>query len=110
MTDPRTNGLDVDQVCARLGGKEPLDRSTLWRRVRRDPDFPKPFYLWPAAPRWVEAEIDVWMTRRIAERDDPDHAAAQRDRVDQREQRVGEARAKAQKAKPRRKRAAGSSR
>jgi predicted DNA-binding transcriptional regulator AlpA len=92
-TSPR--GLDTAQLCARLGGKNPLDRSTLWRRIRRDPDFPKPFYLWNSAPRFVEEEVDAYIARRIAERNDPVCAAAQRERVDRREQRLGEARVRA---------------
>jgi len=89
--------LDVAQLCARLGGKRPLDRSTLWRRIRRDPDFPQPFYLWDSAPRFVEAEVDAYVARKIAERNDPTCVAAQRERVQHREQQVGEARARARK-------------
>ena len=100
QTNLRT--LDVAQLCARLGGSKPLDRSTLWRRIRRDPDFPKPFYLWDGAPRFVEEEVDAYIARKIAERDDPTCAAAQRERVQHREQRMGEARARAQKLQPRR--------
>ena len=98
--------LDVAQLCARLGASKPLDRSTLWRRIRRDPDFPKPFYLWDGAPRFVEEEVDAYVARKIAERDDPTCAAAQRERVQHREQRMGEPRARAQKLKPRRTRQA----
>ena len=98
--------LDVAQLCARLGGRKPLDPSTLWRRIRRDPDFPKPFYLWDGAPRFVEEEVDAYVAHKIAERDDPTCAAAQRERVQRREQQVGEARARAQKSKPRRPRQA----
>jgi predicted DNA-binding transcriptional regulator AlpA len=94
--------LDVAQLCARLGGKKPLNRSTLWRRIRRDPDFPKPFYLWDGAPRFVEEEVDTYIAHKIAERHDPMRAAAQRERVQRREQRTGEARARAQKLKLRR--------
>jgi predicted DNA-binding transcriptional regulator AlpA len=88
-------------VCARLGGEKPLDKSTLWRRIRRDPDFPQPFYLWDSAPRFVEAEIDAYIARKIAERDDPVRATAQRERIERREQRMSapRARARAQKAK-----------
>jgi predicted DNA-binding transcriptional regulator AlpA len=95
--------LDTTQLCARLGGNKPLDRSTLWRRIRRDPDFPKPFYLWDNAPRFVEEEVDAYIARRIAARDDPTCVAAQRERVQHREQRTGEARIRALKSKPRRK-------
>jgi predicted DNA-binding transcriptional regulator AlpA len=107
MTDLKPtppHGLDTAQLCARLGGKNPLDRSTLWRRIRCDPDFPKPFYLWNGAPRFVEAEVDAYIARRIAERKDPVCAAAQRERVDRREQRLRAARARAQSAAPRRRR------
>jgi predicted DNA-binding transcriptional regulator AlpA len=87
--------LDVAQLCARLGGRKPLNRSTLWRRIRRDPSFPRPFYLWNGAPRFVEEEVDAYIARRVEERDDPTCVAAQRERVQQREQRAGEARARA---------------
>jgi predicted DNA-binding transcriptional regulator AlpA len=105
MADPKTTSpreLDIAQLCARLGGERPLDPSTLWRRIRRDPDFPQPFYLWNSAPRFVEAEVDAYIARKIAERDDPTCAAAQRERLSRREQRLSAARARAQKAKPRR--------
>jgi predicted DNA-binding transcriptional regulator AlpA len=99
QTNLRT--LDIAQLCARLGGSKPLDRSTLWRRIRRDPDFPKPFYLWNAAPRFVEEEVDAYVARKIAEREDPTRVAAQRERVQRREQKLGEARARARKVKSR---------
>lgn len=97
---PRT--LDVAQLCALLGGKKPIDRSTLWRRIRRDPSFPRPFYVWNGAPRFVEAEVAAYIEGKISERDDPTRAAAQRERVQHREERMGEARARARKLKPRR--------
>ena len=93
--------LDIAQLCARLGGSKPLDPSTLWRRIRRDPDFPRPFYLWDGAPRFVEEEVDAYIARKVAERDDPACAAAHRERVQQREQKLGEARARARKVKSR---------
>jgi predicted DNA-binding transcriptional regulator AlpA len=105
-TDLKTTGLrglDVAQMCAKFGGKDPLDPSTLWRRVKRDPDFPKPFYLWDGAPRWVEPEADAYIAKKIAERDNPVCAAAQRKRIERREARTGEARdrARTQKKGPR---------
>jgi predicted DNA-binding transcriptional regulator AlpA len=95
MSNPKptsSRGLDTAQLCARLGGDKPLDRSTLWRRIQRDPDFPKPFYIWNNAPRFVEAEVDAYIARRIAERDDPACAAAQCERLQRREQRLKAAR------------------
>ena len=95
MSDLKSSprGLDVAQVCARLGGSEPINSSTLWRRIGKDPNFPKPFYLWNKAPRFVEAEIDAYLAWRIAERDDPVCAAAQRERVQRWGQRLTAARA-----------------
>ena len=96
MTDPKPTsprGLDTAQVCAKLGGNKPLDRSTLWRRIQRDPDFPKPFYLWDSAPRFVEAEVDAYIARKIAERDDPVRAAARLECQQRRGQRLKAARA-----------------
>jgi predicted DNA-binding transcriptional regulator AlpA len=94
-----SHALGVRQLCERLGGGKPLNPSTLWRRIRRDPGFPKPFYLWDSAPRFVEAEVDAYIARKIAERDDPICAAAQRERLARREQRTGEARAQARKSR-----------
>ena len=93
MTDPKLRGLDTEQVCAKLGGDKPLDRSTLWRRIQKDPDFPKPFYLWNNAPRFVEAEVDAYIARRIAERDDPARAAERLEHQQRRSQRLTAARA-----------------
>ena len=97
MTDPKPTpprGLDTAQLCAKLGGNKPLDRSTLWRRIQRDPDFPKPFYLWDNAPRFVEAEVDAYIEHKIAERDDPVRAAARLERQQCRGQRLKAARAR----------------
>jgi predicted DNA-binding transcriptional regulator AlpA len=101
-----SRGLDIAQVCAKLGGEKPLDPSTLWRRIRKDPDFPQPYYLWNSAPRFIEKEVEAYIARKIAERDDPIAAAAQRERRARREQRLSEARARAREAKtkPRQKR------
>jgi predicted DNA-binding transcriptional regulator AlpA len=97
VTDLKTSprGLDIDEVRERLGGKKPLDVSTVWRRTKKDPDFPRPFYLWNAAPRWVEEEVDDYIRKKIAERDDPACAMAQHERRVRREQRVKEPRARA---------------
>jgi predicted DNA-binding transcriptional regulator AlpA len=99
-------GLDIDQLRERLGGKKPLDPSTVWRRTKSDPDFPQPFYLWDAAPRWVETEVDDYIRKKIAQRDDPVAAAAQRERVDRRERLTAPRRAEARKAKVRRRKRA----
>jgi hypothetical protein len=49
-------------LCERLGGGKPLNPSTLWRRIRRDPAFPKPLTVKQDLLEhgkfcaWVEAE------------------------------------------------------
>jgi len=42
MTVPKPRGLDTAQVCARLGGNKPLDRSTLWRAFSETLISPNP--------------------------------------------------------------------
>lgn len=49
-------------------------RATLYRKVA-DGTFPKPVKLGPGAVGWVEAEIDEWISARIAERDSTERAA-----------------------------------
>jgi predicted DNA-binding transcriptional regulator AlpA len=93
-TSPRT--LSTAQMCARFGDEKPLNKSTLWRRVKNVLDFPKPFYWGSNTPRWVEDEVDAYTLKKIAERDDPMRAAAQRERMARREERVSEPRALAQ--------------
>jgi prophage regulatory protein len=44
-------------------------RAHMWRLVR-DGKFPKPIHLGQGSkPLYVEAEIDAWINKRIAERD-----------------------------------------
>ena len=42
-------------------------RSWVWERVKRDPTFPRPIYLAPKAPLFIEAELDAWAASRVAE-------------------------------------------
>jgi prophage regulatory protein len=35
--------------------------STVWRRTREDPTFPKPFKLSPQTTVWNEAEVIAWL-------------------------------------------------
>jgi prophage regulatory protein len=45
-----------------------LCRSALYQRIA-DGEFPKPVKLGPRAVAWIEEEIEVWKSQRIAERD-----------------------------------------
>lgn len=55
--------LTFKQVSDRVN----LTRSPLYRRIREG-SFPKPVKL-GAMSRWVESEIDAWMSSRISARD-----------------------------------------
>lgn len=53
--------------------KTSLSRSKLYKLRNEDPDFPKPIKLGreelrTCQIRWVESEIDQWMTQRMATR------------------------------------------
>lgn len=39
----------------------------LWERVKNDPDFPKPVYLGPHRPMWIEQQLDDFLRRKAAE-------------------------------------------
>lgn len=69
MTEP-TNAspllalLRRPEVTRRTG----LSRSTLYARMKVG-TFPKPVYLTPTTPAWIEAEIAGWIATLVAERD-----------------------------------------
>lgn len=52
-----------------------LSRSSLWR-LRRNSEFPEPVQLTAQRVGWLEADIDAWISARVAA------AAAQRAAVD----------------------------
>lgn len=45
-----------------------VSRPTIWRWVRTDPTFPKPFHLSPAVTAWDEAELAVWLEHKKQQR------------------------------------------
>ena len=52
------------EVARRTG----LSRSTLYARMKAG-TFPKPVYLTPTTPAWIEAEIEGWIATLVTERD-----------------------------------------
>lgn len=40
----------------------------LWDRVKNDPDFPKPIYLAPRSPVFIEQQIDAYLSRLAEQR------------------------------------------
>jgi predicted DNA-binding transcriptional regulator AlpA len=56
----RTRAIRLDRVCDLTGAS----RSTIWRRVLDDRDFPKPFKLSAGITVWDEAEIIAWLVSK----------------------------------------------
>lgn len=52
------------EVTRRTG----LSRSTLYARMKLG-TFPKPVYLTPTTPAWIEAEVEEWIVTLVKERD-----------------------------------------
>lgn len=56
--------LSLNDVCSRTG------RSRWWVRAAvLEGRFPKPVSTGSRSPRWVEHEVDAWISNLIAERD-----------------------------------------
>jgi prophage regulatory protein len=47
-------------VCEKFSRK----KSWLWDRLKNDPEFPKPIYLGPGAPVFIESELDEYLLSR----------------------------------------------
>lgn len=41
-------------------------KSWLWDRLKSDPTFPRPLYLGPRAPVFLEHELDAWLEHQLA--------------------------------------------
>jgi prophage regulatory protein len=52
------------EVTQRTG----LSRSSLYARMKAG-DFPKPVYLTPSTPAWVESEVEGWIATLVTQRD-----------------------------------------
>ncbi len=52
-------GITPKLACQKFSRK----KSWLWDRVKKDPAFPKPVYLAPKAPLFIEAELDAYLAR-----------------------------------------------
>lgn len=55
--------LSDAQVATRYG----VHRSTLWRWLKNDTDFPKPVALSPGCTRWRLIELEAWENKRLSE-------------------------------------------
>lgn len=54
--------IPINRVAVLLG----VSPSTVHRWVRDRRDFPRPFRLSPGCTRWNEADIETWMSERVA--------------------------------------------
>ncbi len=54
----------LSDVCNLTGAS----KTTIWRWVKDDPNFPKPFHLSAAVTCWDEGEILTWVTSKKAAR------------------------------------------
>lgn len=52
--------LNDKQVAARFA----ISRQCVWRWVKSDPTFPRPYSLSPGCTRWKLSEIEAWEPRR----------------------------------------------
>jgi len=62
--------LDIHEVSHRVS----LSHSSIYRMMAKG-DFPKSFALTPKASRWLQAEVDDWITAKAATRHTPRPAA-----------------------------------
>ncbi|NIF69600.1 AlpA family phage regulatory protein [Burkholderia sp. Ap-962] len=58
-----SRGLRPTQAAEKLG----IGVSTLWLRAKRDADFPKPVKLSTRTTIFIEAELDAYLQKRVAE-------------------------------------------
>lgn len=57
-----TRAIKVSSVADLTGDSV----STVWRRTREDPTFPKPFKLSPQSTVWNQADILAWIEAKRA--------------------------------------------
>lgn len=59
-----SRALRLPDVTRLLG----VSRATVWRKVKSDSSFPKPFHLSDRITCWDEAEIRGWISHQMARR------------------------------------------
>jgi predicted DNA-binding transcriptional regulator AlpA len=47
-----------------------VSRTTEWRLIQNDPDWPRPIPITPGKTGYVAAELQTWIRKRIEQRDD----------------------------------------
>jgi predicted DNA-binding transcriptional regulator AlpA len=64
LPPPRTRAIRLPTVCEITG----LSRATVWRKVKDDARFPKPFHPSEAITAWDEVEVLAWLEAKKAAR------------------------------------------
>lgn len=54
--------LPPAKACAKFGRRN----TWLWEKVKNDPDFPKPVYLGPRTPVFIEQHLDEYIAKCAA--------------------------------------------
>jgi predicted DNA-binding transcriptional regulator AlpA len=62
-----SRAIRLPRVCDLTGAS----RATVWRKVKDDATFPKPFHLSTAITCWDEGEVLHWIESKKAERGAP---------------------------------------
>lgn len=57
---PGAKCLSPKQTYTKFGRK----KTWLWDRLKSDPTFPRPVYLGPRSPVFLEHELDAWLDRQ----------------------------------------------
>ena len=60
-----TRSVRLARVCDLVG----VSRATVWRLLKQDPSFPRPFHPTPAVTAWCETELLGWIESKKATRD-----------------------------------------
>ena len=58
-----TRAVRLPRVCDLTG----VSRASIWRWVKSDPTFPRPFHLSEAITCWDEAEVQQWIASKKAQ-------------------------------------------
>lgn len=61
---PAIRILRLKDVRFRVG----LSRSSLYTKLKIDPEFPRPIPLGAKAVGWIESEIEAWLSAQAAKR------------------------------------------
>jgi len=62
MTQPSSRALRPAAAAQKLG----IGVSTLWAKVKKEPDFPRPIKTGPRTTIFIEHDLDAWLASRAA--------------------------------------------